>query len=1123
MSLPTPEYDGRTRDQVVAAAVDAVHRKVGVWSGQDRADPGRGLIETCTDMVVALRDRINLAPDQRRLQVLSTLGVRPYQPSPAQTEVVFRLAAPPPEPVVVPAGLEVATRPVGEDEPVVFSTLTEAVLNPCVLVASGSFRERRTGGGALEGTLTGLGADAGKPVEPAAPAYAGPPLHLNLPYLEDFPASGDAMDGIGIGIGIGIGSGLGAAPGGPPAETDPYALMVLSVPVPNTRVTLDVRLGEAPVTTAGGGSRPARGRWEAWQGTHWTPCRIVTDSVTALGRPGQITLDLPSAHAPAQLLLHRRPDPGPGSGRDPGPGEEPDTPRRLRDVGLIRYRTDAGQALLTEVALNPVLSVPVPVVQARLVQDEVLGTASGTSGERLRFAHPPMSRSTDPLVVEATLGGRTERWTHVASLAGSGPGDRHFTLDPRTGEAVFAPLVAGARGPRQHGAALPAGAVVRARRYLSGGGARGNVPARTITVLRTPLPYISSVTNPAPAVGGTERESAAACATRLPLGSPVPERAVVPRDYEQLALAASAGMARIHHIRDLTDDALDPARNYVPWEPATTEVRFTLAPGMGEVRPGAQVTTEDGKTVFTTTAAAVRELPQPMGTAPLRLRPNATGAEEMFLAGSYTAESGFSGPFKEHGKLVLALVRIAKPHDPRNLTLWVAASRDGRQPDDRIAVSVFAPRRGRPWWDTASPCAYAAAPAEGITVTGGEKGGQGGQGTSLAAHPVPLADSARWLAAVERGELATTPQEALEAPGHDLPVDGAACWLAVQILDPKGTDDTTYTVHADSGTTKDVPAVQYATHLAGHKEAVSTGQPGQVLPVLEAPVYGDLPVIRVGADDWTTVLSFTDSQPDDKHVVVNASTGQVHFGPWIGNRQYGKVPLKGTKITAGSSYKVTLGTAANDIAQGGVNRVKDPLDGVLGVVSTSPTHGGKNGYTDTSGGSTQAGVRLMVVPFVTADERGWFPFHMLTPGRDAADTLRRSLRARQPEGVPVWLEQPGYRGIRVDARIVPADYRTASERAALGAAAERALYRYFSPVGGGPDRTGWPLGRPVHVGEAFRILEQVPGVARVATATLTPVDPRSGVAEEPVDLVGCGPGETVYSVEHRITVAEVPS
>ncbi|KJK56005.1 putative baseplate assembly protein [Saccharothrix sp. ST-888] len=1094
MSLPTPEYDGRTRDEVVATAVAAVRQGVRTWTGQDRTDPGRGLIETCADMVAALRDRLNLAADQRRLQVLRMLGVRPYQPAPAQTEVLFRLAAPSPEPVVVPAGLEVATRPVGEGEPVVFSTLTDAVLNPCVLVAAGNFTQQRTGSGVLEGTLTELGSEADRPVQPGGPAFAGPSFHLNLPYFGDFPLPGDTPEGLG--------------PVTPGPDDLRYALVVLSVPVPGTRVTLDLRLGAAG--TPPGGSEGVRGRWEAWQGTHWTGCRVVSDTVPGPTGPGRVTLDLPPAHAPAQLLLRQ------------GAGGEDGSPQRLRDVGLIRYRADPGQSPLTGVALNPVLTVPVPVVQARLVQDETLGTAAGTPGERLRFARPPMPRSTDPLVVEATLGGRTERWTHVASLAGSGPGDRHFTLDPRTGEAVFAPVVAGAGGPRRHGAPLPAGAVVRARRYLTGGGAQGNVPARTITVLRTPLPYISAVTNPAPAVGGTERESAAACATRLPLGSPVPERAVVPGDYEQLALAASAGMARIHHIREVPEDTLDPARNYLPWQAARTTVRFTLAADAPQVPAGTQVTTADGRKVFTTLEEAVRVPPQAAGAAVLRLDPQITAATGMFVAGDYRIGQ-FSGPFKENGRLVLALVEIREPHDPRNLTLWVRADGE-RQPTDRIAVSVFAPRSGTPWWDTAAPHAYAAGAARQITVAAGD----GGQSVSVLAHPVRLGESARWRAALDRGEPARTAQDAVAGRGDGFPVDPAACWIAVQILDPRNTPDTRYTVYADSGTTAEVPAEQFEEHPRDHRQFTSTGEPGQVFSLLDSPVYGPLPAVRVGTDDWRTVTSFADSGADDEHVVVNASTGQVHFGPKVtggpsGTRQYGAVPPPGTTVTVDGPYRVTLGAAGNGLAPGDICRLRTPDEGIVGVRNTSVSQDGKDGYTDTSGGSTQAGVRLMVVPFVTADERGWFPFHMLTPGRDACDTLRRALRVCQPTGVPVWLEQPGYRGIRIEARIVPADYRTASERAALGAAAERALYRYFSPVGGGPQGTGWPLGRPVHAGEAFRVLEQVPGVARVADARLIPVDPRTGSAAEPVARVDCGPGETVYSVEHRVTVAEVPS
>ncbi|MFG2181614.1 putative baseplate assembly protein [Streptomyces abikoensis] len=1087
MSLPTPEYDGRTRDEVVAAAVAGVRGRVGTWTGQDLTDPGRGLIETCADMVMAVRDRLDLAADQRRLQVLRLLGVRPYRAAPARTEAVLQLAAPSPEPVVVPAGQEVATRPVGDEEPVVFTTLTDAVLNPCVLVAAGDFTEERVADGALQGRLTMFGSSV--TVEPGESAFPGPAFHLNLPYLGDFPPPGDVPANRDPGL-TGANGGVGSS----------YALTVLSVPVPSTRVTLDVELGRAPFDR---GVVP--GRWEAWQGTHWTTCRVATDTVTSRDVPGRVSLDVPPAHAPAQLLL-QRPD-----------GQGGFFVQRLRDVGLIRYRTEAGQSALTRVALQPVLVVSVPVVQARLVRDETLGTATGAPGERLRFAHPPLPRSTDPLVVEAVLDGRVAQWTHVASLAGSGPDDRHFTLDPRTGEAVFAPVVVGARGPRRHGAPLPAGAAVRIRRYLTGGGARGNVPARTLTVLRTPLPYVSSVTNPAPAVGGTESESAEACATRLPLGSPLPERAVVPGDYEQLALAASAGMARIHHLRDVPHDALDPARNYLPWIPATTDVSLTLAAGTERVPAGLRVTTADGKTVFTTTDDAERLPPEAAGAASLRLTDGVTTAVGMFTAENYRTE--FSGPFKDGGGLVLALVEIEKTHDPRHLTLWVAVGED-RVPQDRLAVSVFAPRKETPWWDTSAPLAYASTAARKITVTGGAE---------VFAHPVPLSGSARWQAAVERGALARTAQDAVEARGSGFPTEEASCWIAVQILDPQGTPGTTYTVYADSGSATSVRAEQYEELDEGKRPfPTSKGVPEQVFALLYAPVCGPLPTVQVGAEGWTTVTSFEKSGPDDKHVVINASTGQVHFGPKVTGGsstagQHGAVPPEDAVITAHGTYRTTLGAAANGLGPGEIRLLKEPDERVVGVRNTSASHDGRSGYTDTSGGSTQAGVTLMVVPFVTTDERGWFPYHMLTPTRDACDTLRRALRACQPEGVPVWLVRPVYHGVRFNARVVPADYRTAEERAELRVAAERALYRYFSPVGGGRDGTGWPLGRPVHVGEAFRVLEGVPGVGRVATVEMVPVDPVTGVESPPVDRIDCGPRETVYSVEHRVTIAEVPS
>ncbi|GHC44356.1 putative baseplate assembly protein [Streptomyces cinnamoneus] len=1082
MTLPTPDIDGRGRADITGAAAAAVRALLPAWTGQDRADPGHALIECCADMTGALRDRLNGCPDRHRLELLRMLGVHPHRAAPARAEVVFQLAAPSPEPVPVPAGVEVSTRPVREDEePVVFSTVTDALVNPCVLITAGDFTQTGATDGAVEGSLAAFGPGQPDTVEPRGLPFAGPPYHLNLPWFGDF-SSGTGGDE-------------------PPEPGADGVLVVLSVPVPDTRITVDLAfpLPDAPAwqdpTGAPDGEDGEDGEavWEAWQGSDWVPCRTVTRTAGADGAV-RVTLELPANHAPTELRLHLF---RPGA---------PAVPWRLRDVGLLRRRStwEPGPA---EVLLQPVLTAKVPVVQALLVRDEHLGRALGVPGERLRFTHPPLRPAADTLAVEAVTGTGTLRWVHVPSLAGSGPHDRHFTLDPRTWEAVFAPVTRTARGPRRHGAPLPPGATVRAPRYLTGGGARGNVPARTITALRTPLPYVAAVTNPAPATGGTEAETPEAYARRLPLGSPVPERAVTPHDYEELALAASAGMARIHLVGD-ADDALDPAHNYRMPVPARTQVRFRLEPGVTSVPGKTRVRTEDGK-VFTTHGTASRGAVRPADLARLTLDPAATAAHDLFTAGDFLTHGPVSGPFRTGGGLVLALVHVPAEVDLKELTLWVKPNR-AVAAGERMALSLFLPRTGVPWWNPEAPAAYASAPAASITL--------GGKSAALA-HPLPLAGSPRWRPDSDRP--ADRPQDAVKVRGKNYPGAGGS-WLALQIRDPKGNDKTTYTVHLDDGTTGPVRADQYVTKKAG--PVPHGGEPGESIALMEGRL-GELPKVLVGGEPWEPRTSFAASDKHSKHVVINAATGQVHFGPEIREAgrsvRHGEVPAKGTPVTV-TSYNSTLGRLGNGIPKDRIRVVDPPVHGVRAVWNTEESSGGDDGYTDTSGGTFQVGVRLLVVPYVTADDRGWFPFHMLTPGQDACDVLRRALRARQPAGVPVWLDTPDYQGIRVEAHVVPTDYRTTAERAALAAAAERALYRWFSPVDGGPDGTGWPLGRPVHAGEPYRVLERVPGVARVASLRLFEADPRSGRPTGEVAVVPCGDRQTVYCVAHRVTVAETP-
>ena len=88
-------------------------------------------------------------------------------------------------------------------------------------------------------------------------------------------------------------------------------------------------------------------------------------------------------------------------------------------------------------------------------------------------------------------------WEKVPDLALAGPEDRAFVLDPWQGIIRF--------GDDRSGRVPPAGERNIRVEYTSGGGARGNVPAGSITALLGGLPRISDVSNVTPMSGGTGR------------------------------------------------------------------------------------------------------------------------------------------------------------------------------------------------------------------------------------------------------------------------------------------------------------------------------------------------------------------------------------------------------------------------------------------------------------------------------------------------------------------------------------------------------------------------------------------------------------------------------------------
>ena len=86
------------------------------------------------------------------------------------------------------------------------------------------------------------------------------------------------------------------------------------------------------------------------------------------------------------------------------------------------------------------------------------------------------------------------------------------------------------------------------------------------------------------------------------------------------------------------------------------------------------------------------------------------------------------------------------------------------------------------------------------------------------------------------------------------------------------------------------------------------------------------------------------------------------------------------------------------------------------------------------------------------------------------------------------------------------------------AGALRAVNDYLSPLDGGPDRTGWPFGRPVSDFELSGVLAKVRGVELVEEVILFPADPRTGRRGEPVARLQVAPDALVFSYQPQVKV-----
>jgi predicted phage baseplate assembly protein len=271
--------------------------------------------------------------------------------------------------------------------------------------------------------------------------------------------------------------------------------------------------------------------WEAWSGEDWEPCELDSDSTGGLNRDGDVVIHVPRSHT-ASLVSKKR-------------------------AGWIRARvTDLVEGQPAYSASPSITSLDAitiggtaDAVHAELVVGEDIGISAGVAGERFALRREPVVPGDEPAVLEVSTDEGWEEWTEAADFAGSGPTDKHFVLVLSTGEVRLGPAVRQEDGTiRQFGAVPEKNARLRVRAYRTGGGRKGNVSARALSVLKSSIPFVARVENRRAASGGVDGEDIENAKIRGPIRLRTRGRAVTTEDFEHIAREAAPEVARIRAV-----------------------------------------------------------------------------------------------------------------------------------------------------------------------------------------------------------------------------------------------------------------------------------------------------------------------------------------------------------------------------------------------------------------------------------------------------------------------------------------------------------------------------------------------------------------------------------------------
>ena len=538
MAIPVPNLDDRTFQDLVNEARSRIPVHCPEWTDHNLSDPGITLIELFAWMTELILYRLNKVPEKNYLKFLELIGVQMAPANPASTEITFRLAAPVTDHVTIPSGTEVATVRTETEDAIAFTTETDKIISPPEMSDCG-FVPDASDNASLYQDL--------------------------LPQLQELA---DLAAGITPGQGVSFFQNRGAP--------EPQNAFCLGYNSDLRGVILSLTLDCAELTdeNAVRGIVPSNPplvweywdeplqQWQAFDRRPDSAAWLESDDTQGLINRGQVVLHIPQT-----------------AGR---------TTIGLRDAYWIRCKIipydQAHGSYSASAQLRAIQSSAVGctlrATNVTRVVGEVLGISEGKPGQAIRVSQIPALPLTSEETVEVELADNSgwESWQLVSDFSQAGPDDKVFTWDPAVGEIQFGPAIRSQTGEEtRYGATPTRGSHIRLTAYRFGGGERGNLSRRTLTVLKSSIPYVASVTNRRAAIEGLDPENIESAKMRGPQAIRTMHRAVTAEDFEYLAREASPSVGRVY--------CLQPRQVGDERSPAPGLVRVLLVPAMS---PGIQ-------------------------------------------------------------------------------------------------------------------------------------------------------------------------------------------------------------------------------------------------------------------------------------------------------------------------------------------------------------------------------------------------------------------------------------------------------------------------------------------------------------------------------------------------------